>query len=385
MKKTILIFFSIILSGLAALPIYNGITRGFSAPSDIRAVKKHYFNIDDFLQNTRYLLAKKYSISLSPNRVTFGKDGFLFLGDQYNYPLSAARGIYPDMGSDIQRTKEAMKAWQYRINQYGVSQFHIMISPNKHSVYNDKLPDWAQAINPTVMDSFFQPPKDDLFIDVRDALKQARSQYSHPLYYKTDTHWNTLGGMHAYLKIGQQLLIKSPTLKWLTLNDLSLQPPVKRSGGDLAYFLGVHYFQDEELHVKIIKPSMLTSIQYEFHTGKTSALNNNPNLVVPPYPLLIETPGALNDLRVLWLRDSTGTALSPYLAATFKHLVHQSYADITNSPQKLEEMIASFQPQLILLTITERSFLKHLSVFPPDTPLLPLTEPPNMPEFITAN
>ncbi len=384
MKKSLFLFFSIIFCGLLALPLYNGIVHGFIIPLKKQELKNHYFNIDDFIQPLRYALAKEYGISLSPNQVIFGKDGFLFLGDQYNKPLSAARGFYPQMDLEIQHTTKAMNAWQDRIKQYGVDGFHIMIAPNKHSVYADKLPNWAQTTKPTLMDIFFQSMENNIFVDVRGGLEEARTWQEHPLFYKTDTHWNSLGAMYAYFELHNQLSTKHPNINWLSPDDLVLQPPVKRGGGDLASFLRVPYFQDEEPTVKIIKPTMLTSIQYELPSGKTTALNNNPNLLMPPHPLLIETPEALNDLRVLWLRDSTGTALSPYLAATFKHLVHQKYTAISNSPKKLEKMIADFQPQLILITVIERSFLKHLSTPPPSTPLLPISVSPNMPAFIKS-
>ena len=181
MKKQLLIFFSILLSGLLILPLFNGITHGFVIPDKMREVEKYYFNVDDFIQPLRHALAKKYGVSLAPNQVTFGKDGFLFLGDKYNKPLSGARGLYPNMDIERQRTKEAMNAWQNRIKQYGVDGFHIIVAPNKHSIYADKLPNWAQGTHPTLTDVFFQQLENNIFVDVRDALKQARTQQKHPL------------------------------------------------------------------------------------------------------------------------------------------------------------------------------------------------------------
>jgi len=69
-------------------------------------------------------------------------------------------------------------------------------------------------------------------------------------------------------------------------------------------------------------------------------------------PLLVRSKHALNHRKVLWLRDSFGTALSPFMAATFTETLQIHYAAL--EPETLAGLVETYRPDYVFLTVVER-------------------------------
>lgn len=70
-------------------------------------------------------------------------------------------------------------------------------------------------------------------------------------------------------------------------------------------------------------------------------------------PVLVHAEGALNQARLLWLRDSFGTALSPYMSATFSDVLQVHWATGL-APGALDDMVSRWRPDHVLVTVVER-------------------------------
>ena len=129
--------------------------------------------------------------------------------------------------------------WEQWLTSQGVQAFHVVLGPNKDSVYGDMAPGWAQALKPSATDTLIAGMKPGQYVDVRPAMLKARSEFSQALYYKTDTHWNRLGGWIAMRALGDELARTAPGLHTLSGQQVRPGTAAQRNGGDLANFLKV--------------------------------------------------------------------------------------------------------------------------------------------------
>ncbi len=118
--------------------------------------------------------------------------------------------------------------------------YFVVIAPNKHSIYPEYLPeDLRPTNNPLRIDQLLAALKErniTNIIDSRSLLKSAKKEQQ--LYYKTDTHWNSVAGYLVPEFIASKLKLYFPDIQ---LNQKAL-PPIRHKlvrGGDLFRNLGI--------------------------------------------------------------------------------------------------------------------------------------------------
>lgn len=357
MKKNVFIFVAVALLILATIPVIN-IIKLVNNHQEIHWKKSVFYNFDfalSFLNQGFYQLG----ISTDPNQVIIGKEDWLYLGDEYRQTLTVTRygatEHYTDM---VKKIGTATKAWDQWLKSKGVQQFHIMIAANKSTIYPEFLPDWMQSATHSVTDMLLANVSQELYIDTRSALKNAKSRFSEPLYYKTDTHWNSLGASVAFRAFTTELAHTNTSLHWLSGQQIPISKVEKRSGGDLLTFLRMNdILQDTEITVDIVSGTAIETELYDFETGHLMTSGGNPQISVPPDkpPILVKSKHALNNKKVLWLHDSFGIALAPFMAATFSETLQLHY--IKTSAAQLAKLVETYQPEYVFITVTERDII----------------------------
>ena len=89
--------------------------------------------------------------------------------------------------------------------------------------------------------------------------------------------------------------------------------------------------------VKIISSSV-TNIPLSVRSYRSGAVlynGINKSIESPTEPLLVGSPAALNSKKVLWLRDSFGTAMSKLMAFTFSETLQVHHGRI--SPEEIKK------------------------------------------------
>lgn len=144
-----------------------------------------------------------------PNKVLIGKDGWYFLGNTHRNLLDDSFGDYPFSKSDLKKFKETIKTIKDTLESKGIA-FHMVVPPNKHRVYSEKLP-YRLTQQPTRLEelnSFLKKEIDFEILDLRDTLVASKNEDL--LYYKTNTHWNDLGAYIGYRKTLESLRLDVP-------------------------------------------------------------------------------------------------------------------------------------------------------------------------------
>lgn len=365
MRRRIILFLSAVLLSLLVAPAVNIL----SAP-DITAVKwqtKHLYNMD-FASKSLSRILYPLGISIDPRQVTIGREGWLFLGDAYEQTLTLDR-CAPTQAQWIaaRRTDAALDALEAYLSRQGVKLFRIMVGPNKGTVYPEHLPGWARPSTADTTGTPFANVDAPRFVDLKGPLLTAKAEYDEPLYYMTDTHWNALGGALAFRSFARQLAPAAPELRWPSDTAYVVSGVEPRRGGDMARFLRLKESLHDSEPVLAAQDIPVETIQYDYNTGQVLRQGGNSVVHAVGQPLLVRSQGALNDRKVLWLRDSFGTAMSPLMAATFSEVVQVDWRAALRPGGPLAQIVEGWKPDYVFITIVERAF-KHGDLVPEPQP-----------------
>lgn len=354
MKRSILAFLLSIALALLTAPVINIII----APSleAINLKEKSFLYNMDFVSRWAALLLYPMGISTDPKQVIIGKDGWLYLGDHYAKTVSDGRRAATE--ADISIGKDigaATNAWNAYLAGQGVKVFRIMIGPNKSSIYPEYMPSWAKPALSNPMNAQLAEVGPEHFIDLRPPLLAAKSTHGENLYFKTDTHWNSLGAGIAFRAFAQQVGNAAPELRWPPERAYELTGITPRNGGDLARFLRLtESLSDYEPKINLASLQVETT-QIDFATKKIISQGGNPRVGAPTKPLQVKSVGALNDKKVLWLRDSFGTSLSPLMAATFSEVLQLHWSKAIGQSAYFARLVDEWKPDYVFVTVVERS------------------------------
>jgi alginate O-acetyltransferase complex protein AlgJ len=200
----------------------------------------------------------RWNLGMNVNsKVLRGKDGWLFLG-QENKIIEQYLGINRFENGELLDWVEAMQARKNWLAERKIP-FIIVVSPNKHSIYPEKLPgNIGIKTGPTRLDQLTDHIKKNGqldFIDMRETFKQAKG--NHALFYKADSHWNELAGLICYTEIMERVRNYFPGVKSLTIDDYSIVDREKR-GGDLAKMIRLQDILSER--ILALKPKFASRV-----------------------------------------------------------------------------------------------------------------------------
>lgn len=352
MKKMALMYVGVALLVLTIVPAIN-LTLGTEKKGHKWWSGSGLFNLDFALPYLSHLFYP-LGISTDPEQVIIGKNDWLYLGDSHDHTISVTRRGATAEDEDVtRRIGRAMSSWEQWLKRKGVKRFQVMLGPDKSTIYPEFLPDWMRPAADSATNSLLADVDRRIYVDTRSALMAAKSRFPESLYYRTDTHWNSLGASVAFRAFTSELARNEAELQWFSEQQIRVSELNERHGGDLAKFLGMkNILQDQEVVMEIVSEKPIETELYDFETGKLTASGGNPKIGAPQQPLLVKSRYALNRKRVLWLRDSFGTALSPFMAATFSETLqlHYNKAD----PVRFAQLVDTYKPEYVFVTVVER-------------------------------
>lgn len=368
MKRRLFYFLLPVLAGLLLLPVIN-LTSSVGMTDKNWWKIKQLYNADLILR----LLSENLSplgISTAPNEVVIGQDGWLFLGDRYERTLSTDR-LPASMEDQANSTLSALNlsSWRDYLRSRKVAQFKVMLGPNKSSIYPEYMPAWARPDPKNATNAFSFAADPDIVIDLRPILLDAKQNSPAELYFKTDTHWNVLGAGVAFKKFISRLASEDGILNTPSPSTYDLLGQKPRPSGDLTNFLHLHDpLGDIEPAVQILRLYGQSSI-FSYDTGALLDSKVNPLIDAPHQPIVVVNKSALNDKKVIWLRDSFGTAMSPFMSFTFSHVTQLHWLEaMKDGGSQLLQMIEKVKPDYVFITVVERSVRNPVFLSAPPRP-----------------
>ncbi len=273
-KAKIIIFITLFICGIVLpvpLWIFAGPHFGSDGAENRAPVNKPVFNAEnytvyadeyeDYFNNnmpfregltgveamTDYLLFKS-----TGEDVIAGRDDWLFYAAKNDGdPVKNYTG--EDLFSESQLEYIAENLTE--INEYMKSRggrFILFIAPNKERVYSEYMPDKygtpAKRSAVTQLTEYLRKKTDVEVIYCLDDLLEAKDSCADPLYNKTDTHWNQLGGY-----VGSRALFAALGMELPKLGNGAEYAVTGHDSGDLARYLSLECMfkdADNEYEVK---------------------------------------------------------------------------------------------------------------------------------------
>ena len=315
----------------------------------------------DVVEGAVALACYRAGVSWDPQRVVVGKEGWLFLGDQYEGTVRYTQGIETPHTSST-RTEAIVRYLQETEAWLAAREIPMLfvIAPNKYTVYPEYKPDWMKTGSTNLTDAYVDRAAEAglSLLDLRPEMVTHKDG-EYPLYFKLDSHWNQYGAYLGYRTIVETLNARHG----LELNsvDKTTVTSSPRGGGGTSNLLKLNPLLGDncDVGVTVAYDGMDSPITVQRLNRETrvpvgeSVAEANHALAVGAGPYHMTNEAALNDLRVLWLRDSFGNYNSRYFHATFREVWATHLADLYGPD--LARFIEQVKPDLVLYQVVERS------------------------------
>lgn len=259
------------------------------------------------------------------NRVVGGKNGWLYLGDNYKNSFKNA------FGNDAFTTKEEkkiisnLKEIQTFLDNKDIS-FYFVIAPDKNQIYSENLP-FQLNKKETKTSNLIKQINAQTSVNCFSLHKSLISKKSKvELYYKTDSHWNSYGAFIGYREIMKKIN-NEKQVKVETINNYTITKNKNFNGG-LSRMLFSNKLEDS-LVFKRKKEFAIKTIKNNF----TFKHFKNPNGIG----------------KLLIYRDSFTDNLLPFLNNTFKEVISIKGHNLD------KDLIDSFKPDVVILEKIERN------------------------------
>jgi len=274
--------------------------------------------------------------------VTFGKNGWLFLGSikpgyqRYEDPIGDAINFNLFTENELKDFAKYIVAINNWLGRKGIEYLYV-IAPNKHTIYFENLPEYISKVNnkssTDQLVEYLQTHTDVAVLDLRQSLIDEKSK--HQLYYKTDTHWNQYGANVAQFEIMKRIKPLFPGQITPFLLDNNKFKILPKGGGDLARFAKIENIKEDNP-----TPILGTDCIQVNETPKIKARET--------HTMVCET----KKLNAVIFRDSFFNALQPYISRQFHRSTYiwgkMNYASLI-------KYVEQENPDIVIEEVIERS------------------------------
>jgi len=240
-----------------------------------------------------------------PN-VELGTDGFLFLASQGTFEIVQGQSLLKPEEKPLwhETFSNLHAAFEDRNIAYG-----LVISPNKHTILPEKLPNWVEPVSleqtrSQNVSDIAQEVFGANFVDQRRFLQASKDEYQAEwLYHPTDTHWT---------EVGAALAIKQTLAKLgFSLPKPGFEVSQLARSGDLSRMIG------QQVSWTATGPELP-------RTWECSDANGAVIEIITIDPLMPRRISCISENgsgdKLVVFHDSFGVSAIPYLAQNFRNV-----------------------------------------------------------------
>ncbi len=299
----------------------------------------------------------------SPDQFLVGRDDWIFLGNSFFRDYDQALGVFDPGEKHIDDLADWVNGMDRYFRQRNKT-FIFAVAPAKWSIYSDKIPSRivpGQGRTPSVFDRLLArlTPRPEGVIDLRPTLRKFRKAVA--TYSPLNSHWTDFGAYIAWTEISKHL---ETIFKGESFQFCSDAPKIEKVDifNECAGLFGL---EGENTWTRPIFSTPYYN--YEFISGseERSMQNGYRQVDLTELPMRTFTAGVPTDRKVLFVRDSFGNQISPFLTSAFRqtyqcfhHLIvtEAELADIEihGTRDGLLGSINQFDPDVVIYMTTER-------------------------------
>lgn len=282
------------------------------------------------------------------DRAFQGSEDWLYEGNHYSRANDKFTGLLPPR--ETTRMVESIKSG---LAQYPDIPKYFILGPVKSSVYPEYLPGFVKP----APHRYVEPLLENLGLaglavfDPTDILRASKD--SGLLYFRTDTHWNLLGGLLTVQAFRDFYNRLNPGRELPPYPGSRLELDSEIFSGDLVSLGNFLFFQAMpgdwyKLHFSPPRPNL---ILIDEKGRREVAAESMLDMAVSNHPFTVINPDALTDLKVWLFRDSFSQALAPYFHTLFAETKHIFKHDLFKGTGAYKE---GPLPDMIIYEIVER-------------------------------
>lgn len=300
------------------------------------------------LKNLNDIFVFKNIISDS---VLLGKNNWLFL--KWHPLIPDYIGNYNFSNEELEIAKNNLIYFRDELKKKNID-FIFMIAPNKNIIYPENMPYFIPRKNENNSTDYFikymEENTDIKIVYPKNELLKYKNKYQ--LYYKYDTHWNSLGAHIGYTELTRILNIDNKSIESFKILefDSAYRNSNKDSSvfyNDMAKMVGLNYiktFRDDIIYILEDYKYTITNITDDWSSSRISDYNLD---------------NFKNNRNILIIGDSYSFEMRDYIITTFKQ------SEFINIGSFKNENITEYKPDIIVFQSVERG-LKYsiLNVIP---------------------
>lgn len=342
-------FIFFVLSSICTFILLPVINLFFGGVSFNKEKINELYSLDYVIGEFNYYF-NRIGLNVDNNVVIVGKDGFLFLGNNYDRVTDLHRGFLSKT-KEINKTIPELVKKQNQFDNMSIPNIFV-IAPDKYTIYKDKLPSWLTVKENRPVTIFMNKAKSN---GLHALLLEDYFQSKAPLsFYKTDTHWNSYGAYIGYLA-SIDYLNKTYGINLNKIEDLSFSFS-SRQGGDLANFMKYGSKEVDLEAISNLKLSKITKCHYDLNEYQLTdcQMGANSTTHTNNESFYTKNKSALNNYKLLYLKDSFGTANSIFYQETFRETIQFHYNNLVSD--ELLQLVFKEKPDFIIFQAVERGF-----------------------------
>lgn len=274
-------------------------------------------------------------------RVLLGKYKWLFFKDANLTEKYIGIEKYNFTEKELKIAKNNLIHFRDELKKKNID-FILMLCPDKQFIYSEYMPDYIKrksTKNDT--DIFVEYIKNNTDIKVvypKEELLKYKDKYQ--LYYKYDSHWNTLGAYIGYTELTRILNIDNKSIESFKILefDSAYRNSNKDSStfyNDMAKMVGLNYiktFRDDIIYILEDYKYTITNITYDWSSSRISNYNLD---------------NFKNNRNILIIRDSYSFEMMDYIITTFKQ------SEFINIGSFKNENITECKPDIVVFQLVE--------------------------------
>lgn len=294
---------------------------------------------DVLLAGSNWTKYRVFRTSPSPMQIV-GRDGWIFYTGDESVPVF--RGVRPFTTGELATWAQELESRRRALAEVGC-RYLFVISPNKETLYPERMPSSAVSLGPTRLDPFFAYLKEHTSVevlDLRTALRAEKARDRAPMdavYTPLGTHWTGRGSLAVYGALTRWVQEAFPGTRALGTDEFELLPIADASD---SFALGMY------LKGYLVTPDTIPIPRGGFRHRVTEERES------PPRWRRMEREG--DDLlpHTLLFHDSFGPFVYDQLAESFRVL------DASEGEYRADR-VESGRTKLVIEMFVERYLVTH--------------------------
>lgn len=266
----------------------------------------------------------------SNNDVVVGKDDWLFYSKiEDGDPISCYQGTNLYDNDQLERLADNCIAQRDYLLSEG-KEFIIFIAPNKERIYSEYMPtrygrpsDNYRALQ---VYKYLKENTDLRVVYPYEELMCAKNRLEENIWYKTDSHWNSIGGYVGAKALLSELGIDMPGIEQVKIKR------VDTIAGDLANMLH-------------LREQLTIDPDYEIEGYENHEIEQ---LESDFFGVCSYKAAGANPRRIYVVRDSFSTQMFPYIGSQFDNSYFRNYNTYSY------EDFCEQDPDIVVLEVVER-------------------------------